>query len=188
MSAAFRPILKHYLARNILLNMAPFLPYTREVFLNGWQCGKGRTIELLVISLCALWISRLWSRLYLTFSSICHISICIVFAFVIFSFQRQHLAGCVYRVYFQLQQMFECYCKLVYSLNRAAQQAQVSFNSSVTHTRTTLSTHLALFAVIVTSATTNARLYLVYPICFPCLWSTVVPFMALKVEVQCSLE
>jgi len=41
--------------------------------------------------------------------------------------QRQHVVGCVYRVHFQLVQMFDCYCKLVTSVaSQAANSTQVS--------------------------------------------------------------
>ena len=41
--------------------------------------------------------------------------------------QKQHMVGCVYRVHFQLVQMFDCYCKLVTSVaNQAANSSQVT--------------------------------------------------------------
>ena len=44
-----------------------------------------------------------------------------------FNIQQQHVVGSVYRVHFQLVQMFDCYCKLVSSVaGQAANSSQVS--------------------------------------------------------------
>jgi len=56
---------------------------------------------------------------------LCHVVMCVCV------YQRQHIVGCVYRVHFQLVQMFESYCKLVTTVaNQAANVTQVQLSYS----------------------------------------------------------
>jgi hypothetical protein len=53
--------------------------------------------------------------------------------------QRQHLVGCVYRVHFQMLQIFDCYCKLVSAFSHAARSTRImDLSTDITELRSEL--------------------------------------------------